>query len=138
MSYLLDTNVLSETLRTKPDQNVLEWLSKVPSNSLYISVLTLGEIRKGIEKLGRGTKKNKLVLWLEHDLKNWFGDHVLDINSEVADRWGHLMAQSKTPIPAVDALIAASALVFNLKLVTRNISDFQFPALEVINPWDEG
>jgi len=135
MSYLIDTDVLSETLAAKPNKIVVNWLSSVPSNSLFISVLTLGEIRKGVEKVAKGKKKNQLITWLEHELPAWFGDNIINIDERIADRWGYILATSKRSLPTIDTFIAASALVFNLKVVTRNVSDFEIPGLEVINPW---
>ncbi|MDF1760422.1 MAG: type II toxin-antitoxin system VapC family toxin [Coxiellaceae bacterium] len=136
MKYLLDTNVLSETVKAKPNKSVLAWLQKISDDSLYISVLTLGEIRKGIEAAKEQKRKKKLRLWLEHELVTWFSDHVMDIDADVADRWGRLLAEEKRPLPAIDSLIAATALHFDMTLVTRNESDFQFKTLAVINPWN--
>ena len=92
MKYLLDTNILSETVRPQPDKNVQKWLTEAPTESLYISVLTLGEIRRGVEKIAARKKKGFLLLWLEKELPNWFGENILPINLEVAERWGYLTA----------------------------------------------
>lgn len=135
MSYLLDTNILSETLRAKPNTEVINFLNTLPSHTLFISVLTLGEIRKGIEKLEKGKRKSRLIVWLEEDLSNWFGSQMLPISREVADRWGYLTAHITRPLPAIDGLLAATALVHNLKMVTRNTKDFDIPGLEVVNPF---
>lgn len=136
MSYLLDTNVISEIIRVKPNENVIKWFKTISNDALYMSVLTLGEIRKGVEKVSENTRKEKLRLWLEHDLLEWFGDRILPINQQVADKWGRLQHYAKHPIPAIDSLIAATALYYDLRLVTRNNKDFQHPDLEIINPWD--
>ena len=136
MSFLIDTNVISERLRTKPNANVVKWLDDVPAEMQFISVLTLGEIRKGIETLDHGKRKTSLLVWLEHDLPAWFGDNILSIDQKVADYWGYLIAQTKRPLPAIDSLLAATAIVHQLKIVTRNVDDFKLPGLEVINPWD--
>lgn len=135
MSYLLDTNILSETFKEKPSLHVIEWYNAVPSDSLFISVLTLGEIRKAIEKLNIGKRKSELILWLEHQLPSWFDNRILAITQEVADRWGYLCAHSKKTLPAIDGLLASTALTHNLKFVTRNIKDFDLAGLEVINPF---
>ncbi|MFO0375385.1 MAG: type II toxin-antitoxin system VapC family toxin [Alphaproteobacteria bacterium] len=138
MSYLLDTNILSETVKTAPNTNVLSWIESIPDESLFISVLTLGEIRRGIEKLDEGKKKRHLLVWLETDLQYWFSDRVLPVNYSVADRWGFVsahMEKDKTS-SAIDTLIAATALTHNLKMATRNVRDFDIPGLEVINPFD--
>ena len=136
MSYLLDTNVISEIARTRPDNNVIKWFQSVPDDSLHLSVLTLGEIRKGVEKIKENERKEKLRLWLEHDLLVWFANRILPINEQVADKWGRLQNHAGRPIPAIDSLIAATALHYDLRLVTRNGQDFQHPGLEIINPWD--
>lgn len=136
MSYLLDTNILSETLRVKPDPNVMHFLDIISNHALFISVLTVGEIRKGIEKLEDSKRKSRLIIWLEEDLARWFSSQILSINQEVVERWGYLSAHQKRPLPVVDGLLGATALVYNLKLVTRNIKDFDIPGIEVINPFE--
>jgi predicted nucleic acid-binding protein len=89
MSYLLDTNIISELVRAKPAKAVLAWFDDVPSEALHISVLTLGEIHKGIEQMEESARREKLRMWLEHDLVAWFDKRVLPIDVAVADRWGH-------------------------------------------------
>jgi len=98
-------------------------------------VITIGEIRKSIEKLTKSNKKERLLSWLEHDLSEWFENKILPIDFNVADRWGYVNGTLPRSLPAIDTLIASTALVHNLKLVTRNVSDFQIPGLEIINPW---
>lgn len=136
MSYLLDTNVVFELVRPKPDAAVLEWFATTPDNALFLSVLTLGEIRKGVEKLTDAQRREKLRIWLEHDLLGWFGQRILPIGPEVADHWGRLLAQVGRPLPAIDSLLAATALHHDLRLVTRNTRDFDYAGLEIINPWE--
>lgn len=136
MSYLIDTNVISEIVRPKPSHKVLSWFESIPNQSIYLSVLTLGEIRKGIEKTELKERKEKLKLWLENELPAWFENRILPIDAQIADRWGQLQAQVKHLIPAIDSLIAATALHYNLCIVTRNEQDFKFPLLQVINPWN--
>ena len=138
MSYLIDTNVISELVRPKPDAAVLDWFSRTPDEALFLSVLSLGEIRKGVEKLTNpeeAPRREKLRLWLEHDLRDWFGPRILPIGPDVADHWGRLLAQAGRPVPAIDSLLAATALHHDLRLVTRNTRDFDYAGLEVINPW---
>ena len=135
MSYLLDTNVISELVRPKPAKTVLDWFENIPSEALHISVLTLGEIRKGVEQMPDGVRREKLRLWLEHDLTDWFGARVLPVDTSVADRWGRLLALVGRPVPSIDSLLAATVLHHELRLVTRNEKDFDYPGLEVINPW---
>ncbi|WP_038248293.1 type II toxin-antitoxin system VapC family toxin [Ghiorsea bivora] len=136
MSYLLDTNVLSELVRPKPSESVLAWFADVPDESLFISALTIGEIRKGVEGVPDARRKEKLRVWLEHELPEWFGKRVLSIDVHVAERWGRLQAQAKRPVPAIDSLLAATALHHELRMVTRNENDFDYQGLEVINPWE--
>jgi predicted nucleic acid-binding protein len=136
MSYLIDTNVISEIVKLKPHNAVLNWFKKIPTEDIYLSVLTLGELRKGIEQVTETKKKGKLRIWLEHELPTLFGSRILLIDEQVVDRWGRLQAEMRRSIPAIDSLIAATALHHDLCVVTRNIEDFNFPALEKINPWN--
>lgn len=135
MSYLLDTNVISEIVRPKPDEHVVNWFKTIPDEALYISVLTLGEIRKGAEMIPDDKRKEKIRIWLEIDLPQWFNDRILKIDHYIADRWGRLQSEMRKPIPAIDSLIAATALYHDLRLVTRNVKDFKYPSLQVICPW---
>lgn len=136
MSYLLDTNVISELVKPQPDANVLRWFEGMPDRALHLSVLSLGEIRKGVERMPDGSRREKLRVWLEQDLPGWFEDRLLPVSASVADRWGRLLAEVGRPVPAIDSLLAATALSHGLRLVTRNTSDFCFAGLEVINPWE--
>lgn len=135
MSYLLDTNVLSELVRTRPNQQVLKWFETINDNDLYISVLTLGEIRQGVEKIREELRKEKIRLWLEADLLKWLAERILPIDEKIADRWGRLVSEMNRPLPVVDSLLAATALHYDLRIVTRNEQDFQYPSLLVVNPW---
>jgi hypothetical protein len=136
MNYLLDTNVISEVKRPKPNEWVINWFATATKESLYLSVLTLGEIRKGINKLPDNDKKQALSLWLEKDISLWFDSRLLNIDVSVANCWGELQAQTNRPLPAIDSLLAATALHHNLCLVTRNIKDFDYPHLAILNLWD--
>jgi predicted nucleic acid-binding protein len=135
MSYLVDTNVISELRRHEPDPNVVEWFEQRPSTALTLSVLTLGEIRKGIELVTDSKRKLRLLDWLEVELPKFFAGRILPVDLAVADRWGRLQADARRPLPAVDSLMAATALHHGLRMVTRNARDFAFPGLAVINPW---
>ena len=135
MSYLLDTNIISETIRSNPNKALISWLDKIPGEALFVSVLSLGEIRKGIEALSDRKRREKLRIWLEHDLPAWFEGRVLPVDLAVADRWGRLLADARRPVPTIDSLLAATALHHELRLVTRNSGDFVYPGLEVINPF---
>jgi len=135
MSCLLDTNVLSELVRPKPNDVVLAWFANVPDEILYINVLTLGEIRKGVEGVPDAKRKEALRVWLEHTLPEWFGSRVLSVDANVAEKWGRLQADAQRPVPAIDSLLAATALHHELRMVTRNSKDFDYTGLEIINPW---
>lgn len=135
MTYLLDTSVISELARPEPNQRLLAWFRRTPNHALHVSVLTLGEIRKGIESHEGEARKESLRVWLEDKLTPWFEERLLPIDAAVADRWGRLQAQAGRPIAPIDGLIAATALHHDLRLVTRNISDFPFPGLQLVNPW---
>ena len=135
MSYLLDTNIVSETIRRNPNKAVIAFLDRIPGEALFVSVLTLGEIRKGIEVFTDRKRREKLRLWLEHELPAWFEGRVLPVDLAVADRWGRLLAEVGRPVPAIDSLLAATALHHELRLVTRNAGDFDYPGLQVINPF---
>ncbi len=138
MSYLLDTNVISELVSSKPNSNVIKWFSQIPSTAIFLSVLTLGEIRKGVEKVKDNKRKKKLLIWLEHDLTEMFESRILPISIQVADRWGRLQSQVTRTFPAIDSLIASTALHHDMALVTRNVEDFvDCPGLEIINPWND-
>ena len=136
MSYLLDTNVLSELARTRPHPQVLKWFDSIPNETLHISVLTLGEIRKGIEGVSEKKRQERLRIWLEIELPEWFETRILAIDEAIADRWGRLQAEMKKPLAAIDSLIAATALHHDLRLITRNERDFQYPSLQITNPWN--
>ena len=135
MSYLLDTNIVSETVRRTPNKAVIAWLDRLPGEALFVSVLTLGEIRKGIETLVDRRRREKLRIWLEHELPEWFEGRVLPVDLAVADRWGRLLAEVGRPVPTIGSLLAATALHHELRLVTRNAGDFNYPGLQVINPF---
>ena len=135
MSYLLDTNVLSELRRKTPDAAVLEWFARRPASTLYLSVLTFGELRKGIEGVLDAKRRMALTDWLETDLPAFFAGRILPVDAQVADRWGRLLSAAGRPMPAIDSLLAASAAQHGLSMVTRNSRDFADLGLDVINPW---
>lgn len=135
MSYLVDTNVISELRRRDPDPHVIRWFANRPTSTQYLSVLTLGELRKGVEGIPEGERKRHLLDWLAVDLPAYFAGRILPVDAVVADRWGRLVAEAQRPLPAIDSLLAATALAQGLTLVTRNIRDFQHPGLQVLDPW---
>lgn len=133
--YLLDTNVISEVIKREPNKRALAWLNDVSIQDSYISVITIGEIRKGIEKLNDNLRKQKIQNWLEQELLDKFFGRIINIDYSIANKWGYITSIKN--IPAIDALIAASALVHNYKLVTRNTKYFkEILGLEIINPWE--
>ncbi len=137
--FLLDTNCISEAVRVRPDPNVGKWIQAADQNLLYLSVLTLGEIRKGVAGLAQGTRRTRLETWLEIELHARFSGRILSIDSAVSDRWGLLAADTKRKgrtLSTVDALLAATALEHNLTIVTRNVADFTGLSLPVLNPWN--
>ena len=137
--FLLDTNCVSELIRPRPDRHVVKWADSTNEASLYLSVLTLGEIRKGLAALPQGARRTKLETWLEVDLKMRFHGRILSVDAGVADRWGQLTAEAKRrgkPLPVIDGLMAATALHHNLTVASRNISDFARTRVPVLNPWE--
>ncbi|PJK14122.1 VapC toxin family PIN domain ribonuclease [Lysobacteraceae bacterium NML07-0707] len=135
MSYLIDTNVLSELRKRQADANLVAWVQARPRESLYLSVLSLGEIRKGIEGVADAAFRQTLTDWLEVELPKYFLGRVLGVDAQVADRWGRLQARAGRTLPVVDAMLAATALQHDLTLVTRNVKDFEGLGVTLINPW---
>lgn len=136
MSYLLDTNVLSELMQRRPAEAVVRWFQDTPEDALHVSVLTFGEIRRGVERLPGSPRRERLRLWLEQDLPARFEERVLPVTSGVADRWGRLLAATSRTLPAIDGLLAATALHYELRMVTRNAADFsRLQGLDVVDPW---
>lgn len=135
MSYLLDTNVVSEARRRGGEPNVSEWLRSVPTDELFLSVLVVGEIRRGIERLRPRDPVQAAVFerWL-NDLRHRFGDRIVPIDGAIAEEWGRLDAAD--PIPVEDGLMAATAKVHGMILVTRNIADVARTGVAVLNPWE--
>ena len=138
MSYLIDTCCISELVKKKPNPNVVRWFADRDEFSMYLSVITFGELRKGIEKLPDSKKKKELSRWVKEDLSQRFKNRVLSIHMNEVNRWGEILAaaeQKGKPLPAIDSLIAATAQVHDLSVVTRNTQDMEGSGVEVINPW---
>jgi predicted nucleic acid-binding protein len=135
MTYLLDTDVVSELRRREPDPHVLGWYQAVPSAQLFLSVLTVGEIQVGIERLRRkdAVQADALERWFR-GLRSTYRDHVIDVDMETAQEWGRLNVPD--PLPVVDGLLAASAKVRGWTLVTRNIADLARSGVALLNPFD--
>ena len=136
--YLLDTNCISEVVRAHPEPRVLSWLEATDERLLYLSVLTLGEIRKGVAGLPQSKRRRRLESWLELELQARFSGRVLPIDAAIADRWGILTVEAKQKglgIAKIDGLLAATALHFNLTLVSRNVNDFASTPVLLLDPW---
>jgi len=138
MNFLLDTCVISELIARQPNPRVEQWIDSIDEDKLFLSVITIGEIKKGIEKLADSRRKGVLVEWLEDALLVRFRDKILPIDIPVVLTWGQLAAELEKQgkrMPAIDSLIAATCLQGGLGLVTRNESDFVHSGITVINPW---
>lgn len=138
--FLLDTNVISELIKPRPDENVTAWIEGTDESLLYLSVLTLGEIRRGMAVLPQSRRRASLEAWLDKDLRTRFEDRILEIDQEVADRWGLLTAAARNTgiaLPVIDGLLAATALEHNLTLVTRDTGQIPSMGVAVFNPWEK-
>ena len=137
--FLLDTNIPSELTRPNPQPSVCQWLENADDEQLYFSVISLGEILKGITVLPSIKRRAGLQQWLDETLRPWFEDRILSVNELIAERWGFLAGQCQLrgkPLKVADGLIAATALEHDLTVVTRNVRDFEGLDVEVLNPWD--
>ncbi|WP_114391089.1 type II toxin-antitoxin system VapC family toxin [Notoacmeibacter marinus] len=141
MAFLLDTNVISETVCPKPEARVLDWLEKQSPEELFLSAMTIGELMRGAYKVKEKLRRDRFTKWIEDDLSQQFYGRVLPFGESAAQIWGESMGTGdrtgKTP-SAFDAQIAAIAIDRSLVLVTRNVSDFERFDLEILNPWDNG
>jgi predicted nucleic acid-binding protein len=140
VTFLLDTNVLSEFVKPAPEESVVRWIGDVDEDGTYVSVITLAELRRGIELLHAGRRKSMLESWLDHDLPQRFHGRVIGIDPTVADEWGRLAAGARRAgigFQAFDGFIAATARVHSLTIATRNTRDFQRLGVTVFNPWQQ-
>lgn len=136
--FLLDTNVISELIKPEPHGNVVSWINDTDESILFLSVLTLGEIRNGIERLNPGKRRGRLESWLTVDLRLRFHGRILTVSEAIAERWGTLSAAAARrgrPVPVIDGLLAATALHHDLMLVTRNETDVSGTGVATFNPW---
>jgi predicted nucleic acid-binding protein len=139
VKFLLDTCLISELVKKKPNAAVLKWLDQRDEQSLFLSVLTLGELQKGISRLSIGVRKDDLQAWIEHDLIERFEGRILDLDLETALIWGKLQGEAELKggkLPVMDSLIAATAIAHGLLVVTRNVKDIERCRARVFNPWD--
>ena len=137
MNFLLDTCVVSELTKPIPNEDVIDWLTTTPNERLFLSVITIGEIRKGLTKLPDSKHKAELTNWLNTLLEN-YQNRIYTINLTVAENWGVIQGNAEkdgTPMSSIDSLIASVAYTYNLVLVTRNESDFKASKLPIQNPW---
>ena len=133
--YLLDTCIISELVKAKPSAKVTYWISEQPESALYLSVLSIGEIEQGIARLSSGAKKERLIAWAISSLPARFGERILPIDTSVAASWGSFQDRNRQTLPVIDGLIAATARVHDLTVITRNTKDFQRFDIPVFNPW---
>ena len=139
MNYILDTCVISELIKPEPQPSVCTWIENQDNNAMFLSVITLGEIQKGVSRLDDGAKKTQLQSWLDKDLALRFENRILDINEPMMKLWGNILAMSEKTghkLPVIDTMIASTAIFHHMAVVTRNIKDMAMDGLTVINPWE--
>ena len=137
--FLLDTNIPSEMTRLNPQPSVSGWLDDADDNQLYFSVVSLGEVLKGVTPLSESKRRSELQQWLDETLRPWFEGRILPVNQPIAERWGVLAGQCQLrgrPLKVIDGFIAATAVEHDLTVVTRNVKDFAGLGVTVFNPWD--
>lgn len=140
MTFLLDTCVISEMVKARPNLAVVRWIDSVEEGKLFLSVLSLGELEKGIAKLQDVSRKDVLREWLEQDLAERFAGRILPIDTSVAVAWGKMQGEAErngNKLPAIDSLLAATAQTNGLTLATRNVVDFERCGSRVFNPWEQ-
>lgn len=141
MNYLLDINVLCEPTRLKPDPSVLDWLARADEDRLHLSAVTLAEVHRGVSRLPEGSRRDRIQRWVESDVLDRFGARILPVDYSVAALWGRIMADAESAgrtMNSIDAFIAATAVIGDFTLVTRNVGDFRFSVPKVLNPWTGG
>ena len=139
MKYLLDTNVISELMKKEPNQGVTHWIDMCDESTLFLSVITIGELQKGIDKLNDKHRVARLQTWVDQDLARRFEGRILSVDLDVAVTWGRLQGSSEKrgiKLPVMDSLIAATAIAHNLIVVTRNVFDLELCQAAVHNPWN--
>jgi predicted nucleic acid-binding protein len=138
LKYLLDTCLISELVKPTPNKKVIKWLNDIPSTALFLSAITIGEIRKGLTKLPSSKKKETLTVWLNTLLRD-YKERIFSIDLIVAENWGVIQGNAEKtgmPMSSIDSLIAATAHTHNLTLVTRNEDDFVPSQISILNPWN--
>jgi hypothetical protein len=138
VNFLLDTNIVSEWTKLRPDERVAAWLAQQDEDRIFISVVTLAELRRGVERLPAGARRDRLDAWLTDQLHPRFEDRILPINAKTADTWAWVSARGQAagrPVSTMDGFLAATAEQHDLTLVTRNTADFDVLGIRLINPW---
>ena len=141
MSFLLDTSVISEGARPRPNPGVMDWLASMDEEQLFLSIVSLAELRHGIERMDDGRRKTGLDIWLTEQLVPRFEERLLPVDPGTADQWSRIVARTQAAgrsIGVLDAFLAAHARQHQLTLVTRNVSDFEVTGIRLFNPWAEG
>ena len=139
MKYLLDTCFISELVDRHPNPKVVDFIDSLDSDDVFLSVITIGEIAKGVEKLSKSKRKQELHSWLKENLLVRFDGRIIPLDTEILMEWGILIARLESTgitLPAIDSLIAATTLTQKLTLVTRNVDDFSGTGIEIVNPWE--
>ncbi len=138
MNYLLDTCIVSELIKNEPNIKLINWIDSVEEIKLYLSVITIGEIEKGISKLPTSRRKSIIIEWLHEDLLIRFNNRIVNLDLDILFQWGKMSASLELKglkMPSIDSLIAATAKHNKFCLVTRNIKDFENCGIELLNPW---
>jgi predicted nucleic acid-binding protein len=140
LSFLLDTNVISEWVKPKPHAGVMRWLEETDEDSVFISVISVAEVRRGLERLAHGQRRKRIAAWLYEDLPSRFEERILPIDSAIAHSWGVIVEQARSrgiTLSIMDAFLAATARTRELTLVTRNTRDFRDLDIPLFDPWTE-
>lgn len=137
--FLVDTNVISEMLRVAPDAHVAAWSLRLPKQSLFLSVISMGELRKGLTMMPPSSRRSQLEKSVEEHIPAWFAGRILPITQSIAERWGVLEGRRQLmgrPPGVPDGQIAATALEHSLAVATRNVKDFEGMGVSIVNPWE--
>jgi predicted nucleic acid-binding protein len=138
LNYLLDTNVVSEWIKPRPDPGVIKWLAEADEDRVFLSVITLAEVRYGIERMAMGAERNRLGVWLRDELTGRFEGRILPVDPAVAEAWGQLIAHAQTigrTVGIMDGFVSAIAALHQMTVVTRNVTHFRDLGHPIFNPW---
>jgi predicted nucleic acid-binding protein len=139
MKYLLDTCTISELIKKKPVKKVIDWIDECDEESFFLSVLTIGEIQKGVAKLTDVSRRQKIQQWLDYDLIERFSGRIIAVSNEIALTWGIITGEAGAkgiPIPSIDGLIGATAITCNFTVATKNVHDIALTGARILNPWE--